>query len=446
MKPVADLLPGLSESYGDAVLVFVAEDGYPVSVATRFRTAVGTLRLEAPAGAGLAPREGAEVSVHFAHIRPRPGAGYDERRYVSFWGPVRNADGMLEVVPTRVAGWDEKALPFFEYCERGVPRAQRYMKRLSEERDVEVRPRLSLGWLFLRATRLPFLTATWVSVFLGLAIAAHDAPFHWGLALLTLVAASAIHLGLNVANDVFDTMSGADAANKTPTPFSGGSRVIVYGLLSLRQMIALCATCYAIGLGIGLGLALERGFWPLAAIGAAGAFLSLEYTAPPLRLVHRGLGEIAVALGFGPIMTLGAYYVEAQRFSWPALYASLPVGILIALVLYVNEIPDRRGDEAAGKRTLPVRLSRETVIAAYGAAVIVAFGLIVAGALFGILPPWTLLSLAAAPTAVSVQRALRTAYEDPYALMPAMAKNIQLHLATGMLLVSGYLLALLAGE
>src|SRR5262245_30269609 len=93
--------------------------------------------------------------------------------------------------------------------------------------------------LLLRATRLPFLTATLVSVVLGLVIAAGDAPFHWGLALATIVAASAIHLGLNVANDIFDALSGADEANPTPTPFSGGSRVIVEGALSIRQMIAI---------------------------------------------------------------------------------------------------------------------------------------------------------------------------------------------------------------
>ena len=79
-----------------------------------------------------------------------------------------------------------------------------------------MRPRLPSAGLLVRATRLPFLTATLASVFLGLAIAAHDAPFRWGLAILTTVAACAVHLGLNVANDVFDTLSGADAANRYP--------------------------------------------------------------------------------------------------------------------------------------------------------------------------------------------------------------------------------------
>jgi len=439
---VKEALASLADRYTHAVIASIGDDGYPLSVATAFRADVerGVLRLDRPAGAPV--RDGLRVNVLFSHIRPQAGIGYDERRYVSLWGPMRVTDDALEISVERVEQWDEKQVPFFEYCERAVPRARRYMAELSRDRGDEVRPWLSTGWLFVRATRLPFLTATLVSVLLGLAIAAGDAPFRWGLAIATLIAACAVHLGLNVANDVFDTLSGVDAANVTPTPFSGGSRVIVYGLLSTTQMIALCAACYGVGLGIGLYLAVERGFWPLVAIGAAGAFVSLAYTAPPLRLVHRGLGEIAVALGFGPIMTVGAYYVEAQRFSWEALYASLPVGILIALVLYVNEIPDRRGDARAGKRTLPVRLTRETVIAGYGGAVALAFALIAVGAVVGITARTSIIALAAAPLAGSVYRALQRSYDDPYALMPAMARNIQLHLATGMLLVSGYLIRL----
>ena len=436
-------LPRPEDGFSHALLVVVDDgDGYPGSVATGYRVdeARAVVVLDPPAGVALA--DGARANVLFSHIRPQPGVGYDERRWISLWGRVRGAGGKLELAVERSDHWDEREQPFLEYCERGVPRARRYMAELSERTGAEVRPWLAKGWLFLRATRLPFLTAALVSVFLGLAIAACDAPFSWPLAILTIFAGAAVHMGLNVANDVFDTLSGADAANLTPTPFSGGSRVIVYGLLTVREMALLGIACYAVGLGIGLYLAVTRGFWPLVAIGAAGAFVSIAYTAPPFRLVHRGAGEIATALGFGPIMTLGAYYVEAQRFSWEALYASLPVGILVALILYVNEIPDRLGDERAGKRTLPVRLSRDAVVNGYGAAVAVAFTLIVVGALAGILARPTLIALAAAPLARPVYRGLRSFYDEPYALLPAMAKNIQLHLATGLLMVSGYLVAL----
>ena len=445
MKPTPELIAGLEERFSHAVIAFVDDDGYPLSVATGFHVDSdrGVIRLDAVAGEEVQPPEGERVNVVFSHIRPQPGIGYDERRYVSLWGPLRRVNGGLELAPDRVQKWDEQEMSFFEYSERGVPQARKYLDRLSEETGREVRPRLSFGWLFLRATRLPFLTATFVPVLLGIAVAAWKDGFSWWLALLTVIGGACIHLGLNVANDVFDTRSGADEANVNPTQFSGGSRVILYGLLSMRQMALLSLGFYAVGIGIGIFLAAESG-WGLLWIGVAGALISLFYTAPPLRLVHRGLGELCVFLGFGPIMALGAYYVQTGRYDLEPLLASIPVGILIALILYVNEVPDRPADAAAGKRTIPVRLSKNAVVNAYALAVAAAFALITVFAIAGLIVRPAIIALAAAPLALPVYRALRESYESPYALMPAMAKNIQLHLATGVLLILGYVVAIVA--
>ena len=353
-------------------------------------------------------------------------------------GRLQRSGERIEFLPADAYRWDESETPFFQYSELTVPQAHRYLGELSERRGSRVKPKLAGGWLFLRATRLPFLSATAVPVFLGVAAAARRGPFRPGLALLTLLGACFIHLGLNVANDVFDARSGADEANTRPTQFSGGSRVIQYGLVSLRTMALIAAGFYAAGIGIGLYLAATRGFWPLFWLGAAGVFISLAYTAPPLRLVHRGIGEVAVALGFGPIVTLGAFYVQAQRYTWEAAYVSLPVAVLIALVLYLNEIPDRPGDELAGKRTLPVRWSKGAVLRGYALAAVATYGLIAGGVASGVMPVPALAALLTMPTAIAVYKGASGAYDDPYALMPAMAKNIQLHLATGMLLVLGF--------
>jgi 1,4-dihydroxy-2-naphthoate polyprenyltransferase len=444
MKPNRELIGGLEERFEHAVIAYVDEDGYPMSVATEFRVDVdrGVVVLQAVAGEAQ-PAADERVNVVFSHIRPQPGIGYDERRYVSLWGPIRFTEGGLEFSPEREQHWDEEEMTFFEYSERGVPQAHRYLEQVSAETGRQVRPKLSFGWLFLRATRLPFLTATFVPVLLGIAIAAWTNGFNWWLAVVTLIGGACIHLGLNVANDVFDTTSGADAANVNPTQFSGGSRVVHYGLLSLRAITLLSLGFYAVGIAIGLVLAATRG-WDLLWLGVAGALLSVFYTAPPLKLVHRGVGEIVVFLGFGPIMTLGAYFVQAREYDLEPLLASIPVGILIALVLYVNEIPDRPADAAAGKRTLPVRFSKNVVVNGYAAAVALAFGLIVVFAVAGWIVRPAIIAVAAALLAVPVYRALREFYAQPYALMPAMAKNIQLHLATGVLLILGYLVAIFA--
>ena len=227
----------------------------------------------------------------------------------------------------------------------------------------------------LRTTRLPFLTATLVPVLLGILIAASHGFFDLGAALLTIIGASFVQLGLNVANDVFDTMSGADDANVTPTQFSGGSRVIQYGLVSLRQMATLSTIFYVLAGLIGLVLLATHGSTALLVIGVVGFIVSLGYTAPPLKFVYRGLGEIAVALGFGPLMLLGAYVVQTGgTLAWEPFVASIPVALLVALILYVNEIPDRRSDARAGKRTLPVRFSPTTIITGYNVAVAVGDG------------------------------------------------------------------------
>jgi len=143
-------------------------------------------------------------------------------------------------------------------------------------------------------------------------------------------------------------------------------------------------------------------------------------------------------------MVLGAYFVQAQEYAWEPLLASLPVGILIALILYVNEVPDRVGDARSGKRTLPVRLSEQNVVRGYDLAVALTFALIAAFAISGVIVRPAIIALAALPLAFPVRQALRDLYENPYALMPAMAKNIQLHLVAGLLLVAGYVIAIVA--
>jgi len=425
--------------YPYVIVTWVDDDGYPISVAVSASVdaASGAATFAAPAG--LAVPADREISLTGSHIRPQPGYGYDERRHVTVWGRVAPDADPLVLRATRAWGWDEAEVPFFEYSERSVGRARRYFDALSLERGTPVKPKLARGWLLLRATRLPFLSATIVPVVLGIAIAATHGSFEPVTALLTVIGASLVQLGLNVANDVFDTVQGADDANVTPTRYSGGSRVIQYGLLSLRQMASMSAAFYLAAAGIGLLLLWLRGSPALVAIGVIGLIVSVAYTAPPLRLVYRGLGEIAVAIGFGPLMLLGAYVVQTGgALSWEPVIASIPIALLVALILYVNEIPDRRGDAHAGKKTLPVRLSQDWVIRGYDAAVIVAYGVLIAGVAVGLLPIPALFALVTIPLAHRVHAGLRPNYDNPYGLMAVMAVNIRVHLLVGALLLAAY--------
>ena len=428
------------------VLSWVEPNGYPMSVAIAASIDPGSGTATFVAPAGLAVPTDREISLTGSHIRPQPGYGYDERRHVTVWGRAVSRGAALVLTATSAWGWDEQELPFFEYSERSVGQSRRYFDALTAERGTPVKPRLSPGWLIMRATRLPFLSATIVPVVLGIAIAAAHGAFDAVTAVLTVIGASFVQLGLNVANDVFDSMQGADEANVTPTKYSGGSRVIQYGLVSFRRMAATAAVFYLGAAAIGIVLLALRGSVALLAIAVVGVIVSLAYTAPPLKLVYRGLGEIAVAVGFGPLMLLGAYVVQTGgALSWEPLVASIPIALLVALILYVNEIPDRRGDERAGKRTLPVRFGPDAVILGYDVTIIAAYAAVVAGVGLGILPIPALLALLTIPLARRVHAGLRPNYDNPYGLMAVMALNIQVHVFAGALLLAAYAIVLVVG-
>jgi 1,4-dihydroxy-2-naphthoate octaprenyltransferase len=441
-----NLAEGISRlsAFSHAVITYVDDDGYPIAVATDFTLHGGEIELQpAKLDGGRAPRE-TNVHLVFSHIRPVESVGYDERNYVEFDGHLKASGATWTFTPVRARGWWESDIPFMELSERALPQARRYLASLSGERGVEVKPRMSLGLRFFLATRLPFLTATLVPVALGIAAAGFERHFNLGLAALTLVGAIAVHLALNVTNDIFDARSGADDYNVNPTMFSGGSRVIQYGLVSIGQMTAIAAVCYAIAIAIGLYLASVAG-WGLLWLGVAGVLISYFYTAPPVKLVHRGLGELATALGFGPIMVLGAYYVQTGHYALRPLILSIPVAVLVMLILYANEIPDRVADARAGKRTLVVRLPRNAVITGYAIAAAVAYSALVVGVVARILPWPTLVALLTVPLAIKTVRGLERDYDDPYVLMGSLQNNIVLHFSTGILLVAGTLLGILLG-
>ena len=143
-------------------------------------------------------------------------------------------------------------------------------------------------------------------------------------------------------------------------------------------------------------------------------------------------------------MLLGAYVVQTDTLAWEPFLLSWVPGILIALILYVNEIPDRRSDAQAGKRTLPVRLSPSTVRAGYLVAAMTAFGVIVAGVASGAFPWPTLVALAAIPIALRVHAGLKVHYDSPYTLMAVMGTNVNLNLVVGGLLLVAYVLVIAA--
>jgi 1,4-dihydroxy-2-naphthoate polyprenyltransferase len=289
--------------------------------------------------------------------------------------------------------------------------------------------------------RAPFLTATVVSIILGTAIAwTRSDAFNLPYFALALLGGMCAHLGTNVANDYYDHKSGNDEVNKEfVRPFSGGSRTIQQGFLKPREVLGGALLFFAIATSIGVYLSFMNGpiVIALAMIGLVSGFF---YTAPPFNWASKGAGEALVGVNFGALMTLGAYYIQTQTLSLEPVVAAIPVSLLIAAVLYINEFPDYVADKAVGKRTLVVRLGRDK--AAYGYALIVfsAYALILLSVLFGIAPAYTLLALIPLPLAVEAVLHASEFHSESLKLVPANAMTITLHLVTSLLVSIGYLL------
>jgi 1,4-dihydroxy-2-naphthoate octaprenyltransferase len=294
----------------------------------------------------------------------------------------------------------------------------------------------------IRVTRAPFFASLVGSVLVGAAIAWYEGTLNWGYLVLTVIGIICINAGMNMSNDYFDHLSGNDEINQELTPFSGGSRTIQEGILSARQVLMWSLSFYLIGVVIGLYLTLARG-WPVLWLGVAGVFIAFFSSAPPFKLQYRGhgLGELATGIGSGPLIVLGSYYVQAQRFTYEALFASIVAGCLGAALIWVNEFPDYEADRAVGKNTLVVVLGRERAVWGYVALLIATYGVIVAGVARGVFPYTMLLALLSLPLAYRALRGVVRFHSNTQMLIPSIASTIQLYMATVLFWCLGYAIA-----
>jgi len=305
----------------------------------------------------------------------------------------------------------------------------------------EVRPKINLmtkifTWLVIM--RLPFLTATFIPIFVGAAVANLSGfSVDWGWLGLTLLGGSLLHIGTNTANDYFDHTSGTDEANYNyMVPFSGGSRSIQMGLISAKGMLTVAIVSFALSAVVGIPLIQKAGISVLW-LGLIGFLSGLFYTAPPFRFASRkGLGELLIGLNFGPLMVAGSALVQTGQLLPEAFLAGIPIGLLVAAIVYVNEFPDHDGDKATGKDTLIVVFGPEKARIGYVLLVAGAFISIVVMALNGTFPMLTLIALVASYFGVKAIQILYKYYDDRL-LQPANAGTINMHFVTGVLFCIG---------
>lgn len=289
------------------------------------------------------------------------------------------------------------------------------------------------------ATRPAFLTITLVGVVLGLACAWREVHvFHFATAAVTMIFALAAHAGANVVNDFHDRDT--DAVNTERLfPFTGGSRFIQNGVLSPRAVALLGYGLLASVIPAGLWLMSQVGSG-LMGVGLLGLLLGWAYSAPPLRLAARGLGEVAIASGWA-LIVIGSDFVQRGSFAAGPVWAGLAFGLMVANLLYINQFPDATADGIAGKRTVVVRLGREQAVKGYALILLLAALATVGGVIAGPFPCWAFVSLLSAIPALKAYEVLRQNAGQPAALRPAIQATIAASHLFGLLLAAALFFA-----
>jgi 1,4-dihydroxy-2-naphthoate octaprenyltransferase len=301
--------------------------------------------------------------------------------------------------------------------------------------------------LFLRAARAPFLTASVMPVLIGSTLPFWLRPNGWDFSLWLMieavVAVAFLHLGANLGNGYYDHMTGADPANPNPGVLSGGSGLITSGALPPEFFLRWSVVFLFLGAAVGIHLTFVVPGHLLLALGVVGIALGHFYTAPPIRLAYRGLGELAVGLAFGVLPVIGAYYVQAGTVSWRVVLASLPITFAVVLILWVNQIVDAKPDESVGKRNLVVMAGARA--AGRGGVLVLSILIFVtmfAAVFTASLIPLTLLSVLAFGLIRTIVADCWNHHGRPERLAEAQSSALRLHLTLGIIIAASALAAI----
>lgn len=303
--------------------------------------------------------------------------------------------------------------------------------------------------LWMMAARAYSFPASIIPVLFGSMLAVLLNPglkFNFLNFLLCLIGCILVQIGTNLINDIYDYDKGIDKEDKELGIPHGGSMVISMGLVSINQMKKGAVISLFVALLIGVYLYLQAGSWILY-LAIFGLLSAIFYTAKPLALKYKALGDLQVIISFGLGMTLGAYIVQTGQFSYLPLLFAIPIGLLIDAILHSNNIRDIYFDGKFGVKTLPILVGEKVSIKLYYFMILGAYLCLIIFVLMNLLPYFALLALITLPLALrSVKMAndfpaeglARFEYGTKHIMMTA-----QLNMMFGLTLVLGLLISYL---
>ncbi|MBN1643378.1 MAG: prenyltransferase [Dehalococcoidales bacterium] len=292
---------------------------------------------------------------------------------------------------------------------------------------------------FMMIARGPFLLLALILGFLGASVAWYESQefggdFNLGYAFLTGFGLIVAHISVNVWNEYFDYRSKIDFKTRK-TPFSGGSGAIPSGIVTPGQALWLGIISLIIIIPIGIFFTVVKG-WLLLPLLVIAIGCILLYTPFILKI---GYPEWAAGLGLGLLPILGAYFVHTGEYTFSALIASVPSGLLVHNLLLLNEFPDVEADKTGNRRTLPIFIGKKRAAIFYSVTTVIVYLWIIATVITGDMPVFTLLGLLTFPLAFrAIEGAFK--YDDMSKFVPAQANNVLVVLLTQLLIGIGYIL------
>ena len=288
--------------------------------------------------------------------------------------------------------------------------------------------------LWLVAARPRTLPAAVAPVLVGSALAGTEDIFKPLRFAAALVGSIFIQVGTNLANDYSDARRGADTEDRL-----GPVRVTAGGLMPPRRVLVGTWVAFGIAVVAGTYLAVVAG-WELFVVGVLSIAAGVLYTGGPRPYGYEGLGELFVFVFFGLVAVGGSYFVQTEDLPWEAVALGVPVGLLAAAILVVNNVRDIETDRRAGKRTLAVRLGRERAVGVFALMLLLAYAAVPVISTLSELDEWMLLALLSIPLAVSLPRTLAQHRDGP-TLNKLLADSGRLLAVFSVLLAAGLLLS-----
>lgn len=303
--------------------------------------------------------------------------------------------------------------------------------------------------LWLMAARAYSFPASIIPVLFGSVLAVLLNPglkFNFVNFFLCLIGCILVQVGTNLINDIFDFNKGIDKEDKDLGIPHGGSMVISMGLVSIKQMKTGAFVSLLVAFLIGVYLYTQAGLWILY-LSLFGLLSAIFYTAKPLALKYKALGDVQVIISFGLGMTIGAYIVQTHQFSYLPLLFSIPIGLLIDAILHSNNIRDINFDGKFGVKTLPILIGEKLSIKLFYVMVLGAYLALIIFVALKMLPWFALLTLITLPLALKIVKMTDGFPEEAQARFEYGTKHImmtaQLNMMFGLSLVLGLLISYL---